>query len=180
MWYQESICPLRVKQLHEGVFPKKRLRLKKVWWNSTLVEKFTIQLNLCLKQYCWDRGRYWIKEVIALGMVIHWTILTLGLGAYIELDNFYYTQLACSPHKGRFLELKTQSHITQPRSYVMSCTVKGHLLSSLQGWLWSGSWSWSGVGVVRHAIESQLYEIPRMFACEECIMCVTSRHYMDE
>ena len=30
-------------------------------------------------------GRYRIREVIELGMAIHWTILTLGPGANIEL-----------------------------------------------------------------------------------------------
>ena len=30
-------------------------------------------------------GWYGIREVIKLGRVIHWAILTLGSGAYIEL-----------------------------------------------------------------------------------------------
>ena len=61
------------------------------WMEEWKRQLYVYSSRTCSEQYCWDRGRYWIREVIESGMVIHWAVLTSAGCIYwmtevIELD----------------------------------------------------------------------------------------------
>ena len=57
----------------------------KIIWKQPYIYNVSPYSRTCLNNIVGTGGRYWIREVIELGKVIHLTILTLGLGANIEL-----------------------------------------------------------------------------------------------